>query len=80
MFLVSGIVAVDGDWTVDDTVWFARRVVNNAFVSVIKDVTFDSLDDNVRIGVSLIDTTHPAADIFIEKELVDNERAVYFCI
>jgi len=32
----SGIVAIEGDWTVDDTVWFARRVVNNAFVSIIK--------------------------------------------
>jgi hypothetical protein len=45
---LSGIVAVDGDWTVDDTVWFARRVVNSAFVSIVKDIAYDSVDDNIR--------------------------------
>ena len=75
-----GIVAIDGDWTVDDTVWFTRRVVNNAFVSVVKDVSYDKIDDSLRIGVSLIDTNDPAKDVFIEKELVDSERAAYLCI
>jgi hypothetical protein len=65
---------------VEDTVWFVRRVVNNAFVSVIKDIAYDKIDENIRIGISLIDTTHPEADIFIEKELVDSDRAAYFCI
>ena len=80
VYSFSGIVAIDGDWTVDDTVWFARRVVNNAFVSVVKDISYDKLDESLRIGVSLIDTNDPAKDVFIEKELVDSERAAYLCI
>jgi hypothetical protein len=43
-------------------------------------VTYDKLDDSIRIGVSLIDTNDPAKDVFIEKELVDSERAVFLCI
>ena len=78
--LISGIVAIEGDWTVDDTVWFARRVVNSAFVSIIKDISYDELEDSYKIGISLIDTTNPAADIYIEKELVDSERAAFLCI
>ena len=60
--------------------WFARRVVNNAFVSVVKEVSYDKMDESIRIGVSLIDTNDPSKDIFIEKELVDSKRAAYLCI
>jgi hypothetical protein len=38
------------------------------------------LEDSFKIGISLIDTTNPAADIYIEKELVDSERAAFLCI
>lgn len=77
---IADIVATNGDWTAEDTIWFSERVVNNQFVTKIRDVTYDPLDDNVRISVSLIDTTHPTTDIYIEKQLVDEKRAVYLCV
>ena len=77
---ISDIVAANGDWTAEDTVWFSKRVVNCQFVSRIKDVIFDSLEENVRITLSLVDTTHPTTDIYIEKQLVEDKRAVYLCV
>merc|ERR1719232_563871 len=77
---LADIVAINGDWSTEDTIWFSERVVNNQFVTKIRDVTYDPLDDNVRISVSLIDTTHPAPDIYIEKQLVEEKRAVYLCL
>ena len=55
-------------------------MVNSQFVTKILDVIYDPLDDNVRISVSLIDTTHPTTDIYIEKQLVEDKRAVYLCV
>ena len=77
---IPDIVAANGDWTAEDTVWFSKRVVNSQFVSRIKDVIFDSLEENVRITLSLVDTTHPTTDIYIEKQLVEDKRAVYLCV
>jgi len=77
---LADIVAANGDWTAEDTVWFSKRVVNCQFVSRIKDVIFDSLEENVRITLSLVDTTHPTTDIYIEKQLVEDKRAVYLCV
>ena len=73
-------MAINGDWTADDTVWFTRRVVNKQFVALIKDVSYDATDENVKISVSLVDTTHPTQDVYIEKQLVDEGRAVYLCV
>ena len=73
-------MAANGDWTAEDTVWFSKRVVNCQFVSRIKDIIYDSLEENVRITVSLVDTTHPTTDIYIEKQLVEDKRAVYLCV
>ena len=78
--IISDIVATNGDWSTEDTIWFSERVVNSQFVTKIRDVTYDPLDDNVRISVSLIDTTHPTTDIYIEKQLVEDKRAVYLCV
>jgi len=77
---LADIVATNGDWSTEDTIWFSERVVNSQFVTKIRDVTYDPLDDNVRISVSLIDTTHPTTDIYIEKQLVEDKRAVYLCV
>merc|ERR1712004_788169 len=77
---LADIVATNGDWSTEDTIWFPERVVNSQFVTKIRDVTYDPLDDNVRISVSLIDTTHPTTDIYIEKQLVEDKRAVYLCV
>jgi len=77
---LADIVATNGDWSTEDTIWFSERVVNSQFVTKILDVIYDPLDDNVRISVSLIDTTHPTTDIYIEKQLVEDKRAVYLCV
>ena len=79
-YIFSDIVATNGDWSTEDTIWFSERVVNSQFVTKILDVIYDPLDDNVRISVSLIDTTHPTTDIYIEKQLVEDKRAVYLCV
>ena len=54
-FFFPDIVATNGDWSTEDTIWFSERVVNSQFVTKILDVIYDPLDDNVRISVSLID-------------------------
>jgi len=77
---LADIVATNGDWSTEDTIWFSERVVNNQFVTKIRDVTYDPLDDNIKISVSLIDTAHPTTDIYIEKQLVEEKRAVYLCV
>ncbi len=77
---VADIVPVNGDWTAPDTVWFSNRVVDRQFVTVIKSMTCDDEDSVVRIGVSLIDTTHPAVDTYVEKELVDAGKAAFLCV
>ena len=73
-------MATKGDWSTEDTIWFSNRVVDKQFVSRIRDITYDPLEDNVRISVSLVDTTHPTTDIYIEKQLVEDKRAVYLCV
>ena len=79
-FSSPDIVAINGDWSTEDTLWFSERVVNHQFVSRIRDVSYDPLEDNIKISVSLVDTTHPTTDIYIEKELVNDKRAVYLCL
>ena len=78
--MFSDIVASKGDWSAEDTIWFSNQVVDKQFVSRIRDITYDPLEDNVRISVSLVDTTHPTTDIYIEKQLVEEKRAVYLCV
>lgn len=54
--------------------------MDKQFVTIIKDLSFDESEGLIRIGVSLIDTTHPRQDVYIEKELVDSGRAVFLCV
>ena len=80
-----GIVATHGDWTPDDTVWFAQRVVNEQFVSKIKDVIWDMNDHDAcgngfKLSLSLFDTSNPNEDVVIEKLLVDAGKAAYLCV
>ncbi|XP_040564826.1 tudor domain-containing protein 7 [Lepeophtheirus salmonis] len=76
---LSDIVPVNGDWTPADAIWFSNRSVNKQFVSVVKDISQEE-DGSVKLGVSLIDVSHPKEDIIIDKLLVDEKRAVYLCI
>ena len=80
-----GIIATHGDWTPDDAVWFAQRVVNKQFVSKIKDVIWDMNDHDAcgngfKLSLSLFDTSNPNEDVVIEKLLVDAGKAVYLCV
>eukprot|EP00096_Caligus_rogercresseyi_P003442 TRINITY_DN1645_c0_g1_i6.p1 TRINITY_DN1645_c0_g1~~TRINITY_DN1645_c0_g1_i6.p1 ORF type:complete len:1062 (+),score=365.52 TRINITY_DN1645_c0_g1_i6:134-3319(+) len=76
---LSEIVPVNGDWTPDDAVWFSNRSVNKQFVSVVKDASQEE-DGSIKLGLSLIDVSHPKEDIIIDKLLVEEKRAVYLCI
>lgn len=76
---LTDIIPVNGDWTAQDTVWFSQRVVEKQFVSQIKDVNYDE-EGNVRIGISLVDTSDPVLDVYVEKELEDDNRAVRLCL
>jgi len=80
---LADIVAVNGDWSPADTVWFSQRVLNKQFVSKVKDVVTDTaVSDTLEyeLSVSLFDTSDPDQDIVIDKELVDQGRAVYLCL
>jgi len=80
---LADIVAVNGDWSPSDTVWFTQRVLNKQFVSKVKDVVTDNTDPEALsygLSVSLFDTSDPDQDIVIDKELVDQGRAVYLCL
>ena len=81
--MFTDIVAVNGDWSPSDTVWFTQRVLNKQFVSKVKDVVTDNTDPEAlsyKLSVSLFDTSDPDQDIVIDKELVDQGRAVYLCL
>lgn len=71
---------VNGDWTAPDTVWFSSRVVDKQFVSVVKEIFGVDEEGVIKIGVSLIDTTHPSKDIYVEQELVASNKAVFLCL
>ena len=43
---------------------------------MIKDLSFDEDECLLKIGVSLVDTTHPSEDSYVEMELVNAGRAV----
>ncbi len=77
---LADIIPVDGDWGAQDTVWFSNRVVDKQFVTVIKSRVRDEDEGVVRVGVSLIDTTHPTVDMYVEKELVDAGKAAFLCV
>lgn len=62
-----------------DAVWFNLRVVNKQFVGIIKDVKFDTAENMYSVAVSLVDTTDPNFDLYVEKELVDLGKAVSLC-
>ena len=74
------IIPINGDWTAQDTIWFRERVEEKQFVSCIKSISHDQTEGVVKIGISLVDTSDPHTDVFIDKELVDAKRAVFHCI
>lgn len=69
-----GIEPVDKDWSVHDTLRFQQLVVEKNFVSLIVESNVDESHEIV-LGLRLIDTL-TEQDIFIDKILVDEGRAI----
>ena len=55
-------------------------MVDKQFVTIIRNIAYDDDEGVVRIGVSLIDTTHPTEDAYVEKELERSGRAAALCV
>ena len=77
---LTDIIPTNGDWSPSDTLKFSKRVVNRQFVSLIKERQFDDKEGMFKIWVSLIDTTDPHTDVYVEQELIDANTAVRLCI
>jgi len=74
---LANIQPANGDWRPEDTVWFSNRVADQEFVSVIRKRSPALGDDFEEIvELTLIDTTHPTVDKFVDQELIEEKRAV----
>jgi len=58
-------------WTLKDKVWFNQRVVNNQFVSIVKEV--EQTSDGVVLTLELIDTSNPMEDVYVLNQLLERE-------
>ena len=76
---ILDIIPTNGQWSTEDSIWFSDRVVNHQFVAKIKSVAYDG-NNNPSMFVSLVDTTHPNLDIYIERQLVNQKRAAFLCV
>ena len=76
----TDIIPTNGDWSPSDTLKFSKRIVNRQFVSLIKGKQFDDKEGMFKVMVSLIDTTDPHTDVYVEQELVDANTACRLCI
>lgn len=74
---LANIRPVEADWRPEDTVWFSNRVADQEFVSIIRKV-LPSVDDDFEcvVELTLIDTSHPTLDRFVDQELVEEKRAL----
>jgi len=74
---LANIRPLEGDWRPEDTVWFSNRVADQEFVSIIRKVLPSVGDDfECVVELTLIDTSHPTVDKFVDQELVDEKRAL----
>ena len=74
---LANILPVEVDWRPEDTVWFSNRVADQEFVSLVKKVSPSIGDDfECVVELTLIDTTHPSVDKFIDQELIEERRAI----
>ena len=58
-------------WTLKDKVWFNQRVVNDQFVSIVKEV--EQTSDGVVLTLELIDTSNPMEDVYVLNQLLERE-------
>ncbi|KAI8119984.1 Tudor domain-containing protein 7 [Lucilia cuprina] len=72
-----GIKAVNGDWTLDDCLFFRKLTVGKTFVSVIKDIKYDKdcTPATPILELELIDVTTDD-DILIHELLLNEKRAI----
>jgi len=70
---LAGCEPTGGDWRPEDTIWFNTRVADKQFVSLVKGV---ESQPEPTLFLTLIDTSHPAEDKFVDQELVQAGRAV----
>lgn len=74
---ITGIKAVNGDWTLDDCLFFRKLTVGKTFVSVIKDIKYDNetTPPTQILELELIDVTTDE-DILIHELLLNEKRAI----
>lgn len=72
---LADILPTAGDWSPEDTILFNQRVVDQQFVSMVKNVT-ESPCGELTVDLTLIDTSDPSEDKYIHQMLIDEEIAV----
>ena len=72
-----GLKAVNGDWTLDDCLFFRKLTVGKTFVSVIKGIINDEdcTPPTQILELELIDVTTDE-DILIHELLLNEKRAI----
>jgi len=72
---LADILPTAGDWSPEDTILFNQRVVDQQFVSMVKNVSESSCGE-LTVDLTLIDTSDPSEDKYIHQMLIDEEIAV----
>ncbi|XP_073811788.1 tudor domain-containing protein 7-like [Musca autumnalis] len=72
-----GIKAVNGDWTLDDCLFFRKLTVGQTFVSVIKNIKYDNetTPPTQILELELIDVTTDE-DVLVHELLLNEKRAI----
>lgn len=74
-FVVTDVLPLHQDWTVEDCIRFQELCVEQQFVGICKDVGKDPLNPNEPLlTLDLIDTSTDE-DIYLNKQLVAEGRA-----
>lgn len=77
IFIILGITATHGDWSLEDCLRFRQLTVGQKFVASIKRITYDKLGspDTPILDLELIDVTTDE-DVYIHEILLQEQRAV----
>ncbi|XP_075170049.1 tudor domain-containing protein 7 tapas [Haematobia irritans] len=75
-----GIKAVNGDWALDDCLFFRKLTVGKTFVSVIKNIKYDQENklSSPILEMELIDVSSDD-DVLVHELLLDEQRATTEC-
>jgi len=72
---LADILPTAGDWSPEDTIIFNQRVVDQQFVSMVKNIT-ESSTGELTVDLILIDTSDPSEDKYIHQQLISEQIAV----